>query len=268
MLFNGDFETGTTEGWINGIGGLSGEMSFEAKEEAKYRGNYGGKLYAYEDEQHSYIGYDKFCSFEEYEAYLYLISCKIISGNLMYPILYGCDDKGNLLKTMPLGRVAFVGNWYTHQAILRGDGEVTHFKIGVYAYGQTTGNTFYFDEAKLIPLRSLKGHQLSWFEFIDDLTSDTVRLVPLACVGTAKVRSAVRTYFVSGTSPTLDISVMCVKIEEDICRYELSHTTFTESDFEELTIDVRNIAYIWVVYDVGGTDPQFDVYHFISLEPY
>jgi len=186
----------------------------------------------------------------------------------MYPVLYGLDDNGNLIKTICLGRIEYSGYWYRHQAILRGDGEITHFKVGVFAHGQISGNKFYFDEAKLIPLRSIKGHQLSDYYQRDVLTSDMSRLVPLACMGTARLRSAVRTWSVSGTSPTLDVTIIAVKIEDNLCWYELNHTQITNRTFEELTIEVRNIAYLWVTYDVGGTDPQFDIYHFLSLEPF
>ena len=268
LLYNGDFETGTTEGWINGIFGLNGEMEFSASEEAKYEGNYGGMLRATGSNQQSYVGYNKVCSFEEYEGYLYLIKCKIISGNLMYPVLFGLDDKGSLIKTIRLGRLLYPHYWEKHQVILRGDGEITHFKVGVFAEGASAGDKFYFDEAKLIPLKSIKGHQLSEYFYVNNLTTDFVWLSPLACIGTAKLRSAVRTDKVSGTSPTLDVTIMAVKMENDLCYYELKHTQFTGKDFEELTIDVRNIGYLWVTYDLGGTDPQFDIYHFLSLEPY
>ena len=71
LLYNGDFETGDTQGWNSNPFGLSDEHDFFASCPAAYRGNYGGTLFAGEDYAYLYLMYEKMFSFEEYEAYLY-----------------------------------------------------------------------------------------------------------------------------------------------------------------------------------------------------
>ncbi|RLE43165.1 hypothetical protein DRJ16_04075 [Candidatus Woesearchaeota archaeon] len=268
LLYNGDFEAGTTEGWLNGIFGLPHDLDFTVSEDAKYRGDYGGKVYAGSSIGSSCIGYDKLCSFEEYEGYLYTVYCKIESGLLIYPKLYGADDNGNYIRSFDLGYLNSISGWQLFQAILRGVGEITHFKVGIYAYTNTLGDTYYFDEAKLIPLRSLKSHHISYKKTSLGVTSDMSWYCYLACLGSCKLRSIVRTTNVSGTSPTLDVTVRAVILEDDVCQYTLTHSQFTGDDFEEVTLDVANIGYIYVEYALGGSSPSFDIRHIIRLEPY
>ena len=103
LLYNGDFETGTTEGWVGGAFGKLFEFDFYASDEAKYRGSYGGLMVAQCDFADGYLAYNKTCSFEEYEAYLFIMYANSVSGYYMTGRLYGLDDKGNLIEDFMLG---------------------------------------------------------------------------------------------------------------------------------------------------------------------
>ena len=268
LLFNGDFETGTTEGWECGAFGKECYCSFSADTEAKYRGNYGGLLVAQAYPRSAYIAYDKICSFEEHEAYLYIFYSKLVSGYYISGILYGLDDKGNLLQCFRLGVNLEEGVWKKNIFLLRGYKDITHFKVGVLYWGQTTGDKSYFDEAKLIPLRSVKGHEIKDYRFFDNVTTDKEWWSDIACFGKAKLRSVLQVANVSGTSPTLDTEIECYLFEGADMPITLEHSQFTGEGYEIATIDLPEVTLIKVKYTLGGTSPSFDIYHNLILEPY
>jgi len=268
LLYNGDFETGTTEGWINGAFGKLGECVLSVSEEAKLRGNYGGMLTAPGYFNESYIAYDKMCSFEEYEAFLYILPIKMVAGCYTIGYLYGLDDKGNLIDDYWLGYNNETGSWRTLKAILRGFGDITHFKVGVYYYSFEEGDKLYFDEVKLIPLRSIKGHEIADYRYFDNLTADKEWYSLIACIGKCKLRSIVRTAGVSGTDPTLDVTVDVGLLDNTKTYLSVSHTTFTGEATEEKIIDVPEVCWLRIKYTLGGTSPSFDIYHHLRIEPY
>ena len=268
LLYNGDFETGTTEGWELGAFGLPAQHTLTASEEAKLRGNYGGLLTANTNFAQSYLAYNKICSFEEHEAYLFICPFNMVNGFYNLGYLYGLDDKGNLIKDFYLSYDSEAGDWKVIKALLRGFGEITHFQVGLWTYRVSAGDKLYFDEVKLIPLRSIKGHVLADYKFFDNMTSNKKWYVGIGCIGKCKLRSIVRTANVSGTDPTLDIKIDIGLLENIGTARTLQHTQFTGEGVEEKIIDLPEASTIDVEYTVGGTDPSFDVYHHIRLEPY
>jgi len=267
LLYNGDFETGTTEGWVNGAYGKVRELTLTVTDEEKYLGNYGGKLSSLIVYPVSYVAYDKLVSFEEYEAYLYVIYQKMVLGSFCYGMLYGADDKDNLLGTYSLGYIDEKNEWKKVIALLRQFNDITHFKVGGYYQGELDGGEFYFDEAKLVPLRSIKSVILRDYQFLDDLTTDKTRYVNLAIIGRAKVYSEVKVFNVGGTDPTLDIKLTFYHFDPAGNIVEKSHTQFTAEGSEIITQEITDFQLIRVDYTVGGTDPTFDIYHLITVIP-
>ena len=268
LLYNGDFETGTTEGWENGPFGLSGELSFSADADAKYRGSYGGLLQSSVDNARSFIAYNKTCSFEEYEAFLFIMWEKVVSGLGTRGMLYAMDDKGNFLGNFLVGYNNETGIWRCHQAILRGFGEVTHFRVGGYFWTGAGGGKFYVDEVKLIPLRSIRGHTLTEYRSFEGVTTNKSWYSILECIGRCRLRSIVRVGSVSGTSPTLDITITIGLLDNTDTKYTLTHSQFTDVGVEEKIIDLPEAHFISIEYTVGGTSPSFDIYHHLRIEPY
>jgi len=268
LLYNGDFEAGDTQGWVNGAFGKLGECAFEASADAKYRGNYGGLLTAQSDFDESYIAYNKTCSFEEYEGYLFIMYLKMIDGVYSVPKLYGLDDKGNLIDDFYLGFNNEKNIWRKAVALLRGFEDITHFQIGLWYYAFSAGDKLYFDEAKLIPLRSIKGHELAEYRYFDNVTANKTWYSVIGCIGKCKLRSIVRTADVSGTDPTLDVKLTISLFDNTSTTYTLQHTQFTGASVEEKTIDLPEVCVIKIEYTLGGTDPSFDIYHHLRIEPY
>ena len=268
ILYNGDFETGTTEGWVTGAFGKPFEYDFSVSSDAKYRGNYGGMLVAQEDLALGYLAYNKTASFEEYEAYLFIMYVNMLSGFYTQARLFGLDDKGNLIDDFILGYNTDTNEWRKFVILLRGFADITHFQIGMFAYGNTAGDKIYIDEAKLIPLRSVKGHTIAEYRRFDNLTANKTWYSCIGCIGKCKFRSIVKTQDVSGTSPTLDISIQISLLEITSSYYVLNHKQFTGEDFEEVSIDLPEASVITVKYTLGGTDPSFDIQHHLRIEPY
>jgi len=268
LLYNGDFETGTTEGWEVGAFGKFGQHTLTASEEAKLRGNYGGLLTADVDLAQSYIAYDKICSFEEYEGYLFICPFKMVDGIYNTGYLYGLDDKGNLLDGFWIGYNEEYGKWRKVVALLRGYSDITHFKVGMYVYSVNTGDKFYIDEAKLYPLKSIKAVELAETRNFGNVTTNLKWYSCLACIGKCELRSIVRVSDVSGTNPTLDIKLSIGLLVNTATVYTLQHTQFTEAGFEEKTIVLPELCYVIVEYTLGGTDTSFDIYHDLRIEPY
>jgi len=268
LLYNGDFETGTTEGWVTAPYGLSFNANFSASSEAKYRGNYGGLLEATAGTAQSYLAYDKMCSFEEYEGYLFIAYLKMVAGILSSGQLYGLDDKGNLIDNFYLCRNQELGEWRRLVVLLRGYRDITHFKVGLMYWSYDAGDKFYFDEVKLIPLKSIKGHEIKEYRFFDNVTANKEWDAVIACVGKCKLRSLLQVRSVSGTSPTLDTTIKITGFEGASEPYTLTHSQFTAEGDEEKTIDLMEASIIKISYTIGGTDPSFDIYHHLTLEPY
>jgi len=268
LLYNGDFETGTTEGWLVGPFGLRGEYTLEAFDADVYEGSYSGKLIGTANYAQGYIMYDKVCSFEEYEAFLYFLSVKMVTGFYATAYLYGLDDKGNLVKHDWLGYNNESGEWRTFQALVRGFGQATHFAVGCLLVGVTNPNIFVIDGAKLIPLKSVKSHELVEDRTFENVTTTKEWYSILACLGRCKLRSIVRTENVSGSSPTLDININIGLFGKHYTCYSLKHSQFTGEDFEEKTIDLPEVCWIGIKYTLGGSSPSFDIHHHLRVEAY
>ena len=268
FLFNGDFETGTTEGWIFGpFGRGCANISFTASAEAKLYGEYGGLLTATADDAYAELAYNKTVSFEEYEAFLYILPCKMTDLGLYSGVLYGLDDKGNLVDSIYLVWRTDIGEWARLQTLLRGLGNITHFQVGLFYYGFYNGGKLYFDEVKLLPLKSVKGHVLRDKQTFTNLTTGIEWDSVLCCIGRCQLRSIVKTANVSGTSPTLDVTIKVYLFEPEYYYLTYSHTQFTGDDIEELVLDLPEAALIRINYDLGGTDPSFDITHMLRLIP-
>jgi len=267
LLFNGDFETGTTEGWITGAFGKVFEFDFSASSEAKYRGSYGGLLYAGVDLADGYLAYNKTCSFEEYEAYLMIMYVKMVSGYFTLGKLYGLDDKGNLIDDLLIGYNAEEGVWRKYQAILRGFGDMTHFQIGLYAWCGSVDDKVYIDEAKLIPLRSVKGHVLEETLTFEGITADKEYYLTLACIGRCKIESIFRVTSVSGTNPTIKPYVYTGLFPDGATSLTIEHSTFTTEGRERKYFELPEISFVKLYYDVGGDSPSFNVKHYIRIYP-
>jgi len=268
LLFNGDFETGTTEGWECGVYELPCDYIFTASEEAKYRGSYGGLLTAQVNNAVGFLAYNKVCCFEEYEAYLAIMYVKLVSGLATHAVLYGLDDKNNLINYYYLGWNMEENVWRKYIVLLRGFRDITHFQIGLHAWGSVAGDKVYFDEAKLIPLSSIKGHEIKEYRNFNNVTSNKEWHSVVACIGRTKLRSVLQVIDVSGTSPTLDTKLECYVFDGIVKPLVLEHSQFTNDGIEQVTIDLPDVLFIKISYTVGGTSPSFDIYHHIILEPY
>jgi len=267
LLYNGDFETGTTEGWEEGAFGKPDEFLLACLDFKPYRGDYHGYLGAEVENAIGFYAYDKVCSFEEYEAYLYIIYIYKESGDYANPVLYGLDDKGNLIEDFTIGRVEQTNVWERCQAILRGFGDITHFKVGLKVKGKDYSGIYYFDEAKLFPLKSVKGHVLSQHYDYGYVTESFRRVVPLACIGECRLVSSVMTLMTSGTDPTLDISITISYFGMPTIIRKFSHNQITGDEVDEIKVDLPEVSFIEVNYNVGGTNPSFYLIHDIRLIP-
>jgi len=268
LLFNGDFETWGTQGWVKAPFGLPCDYNFWASGSAAYRGSYGGLLEAQDAGAEGYVVYDKACCFEESEAYLMIGYLRMEDGMGFAPILYGLDDKGNLIDKFYLGWVYEKQVWRKHVAIIRGFGDITHFKLGVYAWSLHSGDRFYFDEFKLLPLKSVKGHVLADYWEYEGMDCNWTRTAGLAFVGRCRLRSILRAKPTYGTSPSLDVSLEIGLFDNVYTKYYLAHSTITSDTTEEQVIDLPEACIITIKYNVGGTDPVFNVYHHLRIEPY
>ncbi|RLC76558.1 MAG: hypothetical protein DRJ03_28440 [Chloroflexi bacterium] len=267
ILFNGDFETGTSEGWIEAPYGQGTGYTLYVLPQAAYKGEYGGYALATEDGAVGQFAYDKVCSFEEEEAYLFIMYAKMISGFWLNGLLYGLDDKGNLIQTYRIGYITETGEWKKIMAILRGYKDITHFKVGVELGGFSTGDKSYIDEVKLFPLRSIRSHILGETITIEGLEVGREVDVGLACFGSCVLRSILKTYNVEGTNPTLNTRIEVYLFDAPHSKFVRNHTQFTTEQFEEVKMDLPEISFIRITYAVGGDNPSFDIEHNLRIEP-
>jgi len=267
LLYNGDFETGTTEGWELGAFGKICKHSLTPSPEAALRGFYGGLLKAAYNLAECYLAYDKTCSFEEYEAYLFILPFKAVNVMCNYGYLYGLDDKGNLIKEFWLGYNKDEGIWRKFVALLRGFSDITHFKVGMYVYQASFGDKLYFDEVKLYPLKSIKSVELAETRRFDELKGNYTWYSGLACIGQCRLRSIVKVEYVSGDSPSLDITVRTGMFDVTGTCYEVSHNTFTAEGFDEVKVDLPELSWMSIEYKVSGTNPSFTFTHALRVEP-
>jgi len=268
LLYNGDFETGTTEGWKCGVFGKVCQCDFFASSEAKYKGNYGGLILAREEFADAFIAYDKICAFEEYEAYLYIFYVKMVQGYYTCGELWGLDDKGNLIDNFEMGLNMEVGEWRKCICLLRGYRDITHFKVGLWYWGENTGDKCYIDEAKLIPLKSVRSHEIKEYRYFNNVTSSMEWYSVIASVGKTKLRSVLQVSDVSGTSPTIDTEIKCYLFDGTNIPLILEHSQFTNDGVEQATIDLPEVSFIRIKYRISGTNPSFNIYHNLILEPY
>jgi len=267
LLSNGDFERGTTEGWQIGEFGLAGEFRLGLETTNVYRGSYSGKLIAEKDSAEAFISYDKFCSFEDYEAYLMIGYVKMVTTDKSQLILYGLDDNGNYIDKFGIGYNSDCGVWKRFSAILRGFGEVTNFKVGLWIYAQYKDAWAYIDNFKLLPLKSIMAHRMVEEWKIDNLTSTKLKVLSAGVVGECRLESLLTVRNVSGSSPTLDTRIEVFYPPSYDHVEKIYHSQFTNAGFERVSADLVDGTYIWVIYEVGGSSPSFNITHQIRLIP-
>jgi len=267
LLYNGDFEAGTTEGWETEPFGKTQEFTLSVTSDAAYRGNYGGQMYSDIMLSTGYLAYNKVVSLEEYEAYLAIMYVKKVDGICNNGVLFGLDDKGNLINDYKLGYNIETGTWRKFISLIRGFGDITHFKLGHHFCGNGGINLFYIDEAKLIPLKSIKAHQLAEYRHFTNVTTSMTWYSGLACVGKCQLESIVRTENVSGTDPSLKVVLKIMMFDniDTYCRY--AHAEFTSSVIERKTMDLPEISILRIDYTISGTDVSFDIHHHLRVTP-
>jgi len=267
LLYNGDFEAGTKEGWEHGPYGLSSECDFVIFATDKYRGNYAGGLIAYENFAGSYVAYNKICSFEENEVFLYIIYTKKSYGQYAQPVLFGLDDKGEFIKAIRLAWLTEDNTWKKNLVLLRQFGDISHFKVGLVYKAMTAGDYCIFDEAKLFGYKSIKSLILNDDVSYTDLDADTTYTFSLACIGRCKLVSYLHVTNISGTDASLDVELSSSLIDKpDIC-YKFSYPTITETGLYVLEKELSEVAWLTAIYDVEGTDRKFTFNHYIRLIP-
>jgi len=267
LLSNGDFEQGTTIGWKIGEFGLAGDFRLGLETTNVYRGSYSGKLIAEKDNAEAYVSYDKFCSFEDYEAYLMIGYVKMETTDKSQLVLYGLDDNGNYIDKFGIGYNSDCGVWKRFSAILRGFGEVTNFKVGLWIFAQYKGAWAYIDDFKLLPLKSIMAHRIVEEWKIDNLTSTKLKVLPNGVVGECRLESLLTVRSVSGSSPTLDTRIEVIYPPSYDHVEKIYHSQFTNTGFERASADLVDGTYIWVIYEVGGDSPSFNITHQIRLIP-
>jgi len=241
LLFNGDFETGTTEGWNLNPEGFSNDFDLLIETVEVLGGNYGGNLISSIPYAMGWICYEHLANFEEYDAYLLVFPTKIEKGTYLYQALFGYDDKEQFRGILYLGYNNTIGEWKRGQAIL--------------------------DEVKLIPLKRVTSQTLAENIDIANLTTSKVVYPPLACMGRCILESTVRVKYVSGTDPQLKVTVYTGLVTQELTNISFSHTPFTDIGVERKVVERSEIGWILIDYDVSGTDPSFDLYHHLRIIP-
>jgi len=186
---------------------------------------------------------------------------------IVNPVVYGLDDNGILLRIFYHTDILEKNDWIKFIGILRGIGEITHFKIGLFMFAFSAGCICYVDEFKLIPLRSIVSHNLIEEFSPPEITSDTQYYAKIFAFGNCRLRSSLKVDNVSGTDPTLDTSIDVFYNFSGSLYKVVKHSTFTDTGMEEICDNIGDACKLRVNYKVGGTDPSFTVLHRLALEP-
>jgi len=72
---------------------------------------------------------------------------------------------------------------------------------------------------------------------------------------------------VSGTSPTLDTRIEVYYPPSYDYFEKVEHSQMTDVGLDRVSADLVDGTYIWIVYNVGGSSPSFDITHQIRLIP-
>ena len=191
----------------------------------------------------------------------------MVNTNACWTALYGLDDNGNFIDKYSIGFNSDAGVWKRFAGILRGFGDVTHFKVGFYASADNSGDYLYFDEFKLLPLRSINSHKLVEEWSIGSLQTNLLKVLSIGVFGECWFESMLRVTSVSGTDPTLDVNMRVYYPPSYNIYEEFSHTTFTGPDYERLTKALPDASYVQILYVLGGTSPSFDFHHQVRIIP-
>jgi len=267
LLYNGDFETGTTQGWNTEPEGLLTDFDLVIETNEILGGNYGGNYLSSVPNGMGWLCYEHLANFEEYDAYLLVFPTKIEKGSYMYSALFGYDDKEQLRGILYLGYNNAIGEWERGQAILRGFADITHFKVGAYFNGGSDGGQFYIDEVKLIPLKRATSHILAKDISLGSLTTTKVIYPPLACIGRCMFQSILRVTHVSGTDPQLQVTIYTGLVSQQLTTISFSHSVFSDIGMESKMVERGEIGWIMIRYEVSGTNPSFSLFHHLRIIP-
>jgi len=267
LLYNGGFETGTKDEWnIREIMPYP-DFTLDVTQDKVYRGSYAGVMVAIIDNSEAHLVYNKLISFEESEAYLFIGYAFLANAERCQGYVYGYDDNGNYITKYPIGYNDEQNKWKRFLGIIRGFAEITHFKVGLYAFADTQYDYLYLDEFKVIPLKSAKSHQIMEEWAYDDLISNTSKSLCLCVFGECRLESMLTVNACIGTGKTLDTKIKVWHHSQYQIYEEIEHSQFTDVGRERITADIPDAAYIFVEYTVGGTGTHFDLHHQIRLTP-
>jgi len=264
LIYNGDFETGTVEGWIYPPKWASYKKADIAVDSVNQRtGSYCGKVIAGGVGVYG-IGYDLLLDFEEYPAYYFVAYGKL--GNMLqiYPFIEFYDEGKKVICPLLLG-------FSNTNDYVRFAGYITNLGLGRFAriyisgYGLNAGDACYWDDISVVPVRDIRGISVEHHVGSKTYTADATDYLNLFFPRPMIIRDLMLVSNTSGTSPTLDMSIQLYSPRAQRVIEEKAFPQVTADGTYYLTFETSAFGFIGLHYKVGGTNPSFDVEHYLQI---
>lgn len=264
LIYNGDFETGTVEGWIHAPKWATyKKASIEVDSVNQRTGSYCGKVIAGGLGVYG-IGYDLLLDFEEYPAYYFVAYGKLGNMVQIYPFVEFYDEGKKVIYLLLLGfsRV----NEYVRFA-----GYITNLGLGRYArfyiggYGLNAGDACYWDDISVTPVRDIRGISIEHHVGSKRYTGNASDYLNLFFPRPMIIRDLMLVSNTSGTSPTLDVSIQVYSPRALRVIEEKAFPQVTADGTYYLTFETSSFGFLGLNYKVGGTKPRFDVEHYLQI---
>ena len=253
LIRNGGFERGNTDFWEVESGG-----SLEISNISPLYGTYCGKFTANTTSDPVVLSSD-YIDVKPYQIVDMVLYLKSAASKSCILTMHYYDADYTLIGTDYGNWTAMDGTWVLLNNQFYIPSGTAYIRVGFTIHSPDVNDIFYIDGAGL--------------EIISDTGSFSgiVELLPFesytASGGTYSSAKTIQQYttyfaelycnFVSGTSPTLDVEVKEINWKGQSCHIADFSTVTTDGDYR---IDLPHCwgNEMYVVYTIGGTDPEFD----------
>jgi len=267
LIKNGDFESGSIEGWAQRPHGLGNNfITFEIDDNHGINGSKCLKLQTGYNVDCYYI-YDSYFDMEDYDALVYTQYMKCsYSDDIFKHVVYYYDDTQRLIKHLDIDAFTYT-NYKPQGGFIRVKYNSSIVRIGGMCEGSVAYATYYLDN---VSLRQVNNQEK--FSYIEDLytvcsTSTHTDYIHFFVVGACDISVNIDVYsenfeFDSGFNYYLNMVSLNGRT------YRLFYDQFVrQGDFKHIQIRTADIAYLYIRYEQFGTLCDYHIKNNVIIKP-
>ena len=254
LIRNGGFERGNTDFWE-----VLNNATFEVSTVSPLQGTYCGKITS-PGSTYPVVLCADYIDVKPYQILDGILYCKSATTRQVQTIAYYYDVDYSLISTETGQLVSNDGTYKLISGQFRVPAGCAYARFGIKIRTTYSGEIFYLDGAglEIIGSESALSGVIELLPYDTYTASGSTYYDAKSMMQFSSYYAGLNCYSVSGTSPTLDVTVK----EVDIFNIEVvigSFTTVTAATEERIDLPRCLGRQVYLSYTIGGTDPSFDL---------